>query len=68
MRRVLKRRLESFRLVALEASILDFHRHGDVDGSEIPSIYFEHLHTGEPGQMPTVIEHNRLDLMAMPLC
>ena len=66
IRRVSKRRLASFRLVALERALLGYTRVGDVDGSEIPGIYFEHIHTGEAGLMPAVIEHNRLDLLAMP--
>lgn len=65
-RRVLKRRLNSVRLVSLEKHLLGQFRQGDVDGSEIPCLYFEYLETGQPGQLLDVIRHNELDLLAMP--
>ena len=65
-RRVLKRRLSSVRLVILEQEILGCPRIDDVDGGEIPYIYFDYLNTGQPGLLPQVIRHNELDLLAMP--
>ena len=65
-RRVLKRRMKSVCLTALERRLLQVERVGDIDGSEIPDIYFDYLHTGQPGQLLEVIRHNEWDLLAMP--
>jgi uncharacterized protein len=65
-RRILKRRLKSMRLVALEETLLGTYREGDVDGAEIPEIYFNFLATGCFGQLADVLRHNELDLLAMP--
>ncbi len=65
-RRILKRRLNSMRLVALEETVLGQRRVGDVDGAEIPEIYFHFLATGEFGRLKDVLLHNELDLLAMP--
>lgn len=65
-RRILKRRLKSMRLIALEESILGTQRHDDVPGEEIPQIYFDFLATGRFGRLNEVLEHNHLDLLAMP--
>ena len=65
-RRVLKRRLSSVRLTALEKHLLHFERVGDVDGGDIPSIYFDFLQTGRVDELQNVIRHNEWDMYAMP--
>jgi uncharacterized protein len=53
------------RLTTLERRLLDFHRVGDVPGSEIPERYFRFLRTGDAGPLEPVLEHNRLDLVSL---
>ncbi|MFO0693491.1 MAG: ribonuclease H-like domain-containing protein [Polyangiales bacterium] len=65
-RRLLRQRLESVRLVEVERAVLGHVREGDVDGSQIPAIYLEWLRRGHHPDMGRVIEHNALDLLAMP--
>lgn len=64
-RRLFRPRISNCRLVTLEREILGFAREGDVDGAEIPRIYTEWLRTGAPGELPLVLEHNRLDVALM---
>ncbi|MEE2787304.1 MAG: ribonuclease H-like domain-containing protein [Myxococcota bacterium] len=66
VRRIVKRRLSSCRLVHLEDALLQTQRVDDIEGAEIPDAYFSFLETQRPGLMPKVIEHNRLDLLALP--
>lgn len=56
---------EGCSLTALERRILDFHRHGDVPGFEIPARYFHFLRSGDPGSVGAVLEHNRLDIVSL---
>jgi len=65
-RRVLKDRLESVRLADVERELLDFERDDDVHGSEIPAIYLEFQRSGTHPDLPRVIRHHALDLVAMP--
>ena len=39
---------------------------GDVDGAEIPTIYFDFLQTGQVDELVNVIRHNEWDMYAMP--
>jgi hypothetical protein len=64
-RRVWKRRLEDCTLGRLEAEILGRARHGDIPGSEIPQRWFDWLALGDARPLAAVIEHNRLDLVAL---
>lgn len=64
-RRVWKRRLEDCTLGTLEAEILGRPRHGDIDGAEIPQRWFDWLALGDARPLAPVIEHNRLDLVAL---
>jgi tetratricopeptide (TPR) repeat protein len=52
-------------LVALERQLLGYRRAGDVAGFDIPSRYFQFLRTGHAGPLAAVLEHNRLDLVAL---
>ena len=64
-RRLWKLRLESCELQHLEKNILGIHREGDVDGSEIPAIYFDYLRTGDPKGLAPVFYHNTLDIVTL---
>jgi len=57
--------LENCRLQTLEREILHFYREGDTPGEEIPGIYFDFLHTGDPTGMAPVFEHNVHDIVSM---
>lgn len=52
-------------LQALEDVVLGARRTGDVPGSEIPTRYFEFIHTGDARPLRAVLEHNRLDLLSL---
>jgi hypothetical protein len=52
-------------LGVLERSVLGSLRAGDLPGIEIPGRYFRFVRTGDPGLLSDVLEHNRLDLMAL---
>ncbi len=64
-RRVFGRRLAQTKLTTLEREVLGYHREGDVDGSEIPALYFRYLRTGCARGLDQVIEHNAQDMVAM---
>ncbi|MEK7467837.1 MAG: ribonuclease H-like domain-containing protein [Planctomycetota bacterium] len=64
-RRVWKRRLEDCTLGRLEAEILGRARQGDIPGAEIPQRWFDWLSLGDARPLAAVIEHNRLDLVAL---
>jgi tetratricopeptide (TPR) repeat protein len=55
----------SCRLVHLEASLLGYVRQGDVPGFEIPSRYFSYVRDGDAAPLEPVLQHNRLDLLAL---
>jgi uncharacterized protein YprB with RNaseH-like and TPR domain len=52
-------------LGALEREVLGAGRVGDVSGFEIPARYFQFVRSGDPGPLASVLEHNRLDLVAL---
>ena len=64
-RRLWKLRLESCELQNLEKNVLGIYREGDVDGSEIPAIYFDYLRTGDPKGLAPVFYHNTLDIVTL---
>ncbi len=55
------------RLTLVEQAILGHSREGDVPGSEIPSRYFHYVRTGDARPLNAVLEHPRLDLLALAL-
>ncbi|MEZ4288205.1 MAG: ribonuclease H-like domain-containing protein [Polyangiales bacterium] len=65
-RRIFRERLRSMRLSELEASVLGVRRFHDVSGAEIPERYLDFLDDGDLVPMLDVVEHNRLDLLALP--
>lgn len=64
-RRLFRPRLVNCRLVTLERDLLGFTRQGDVEGDQAPRIYNEWLRSGDPGELPLIFEHNRLDVALM---
>lgn len=55
------------RLTYVEETVLGHVRDGDVPGFEIPSRYFHYVRTGDVRQLEAVLEHNRLDLLALAM-
>ena len=53
------------RLSALERTLFDVRRVGDVPGFEIPSRFFHFMRSGDPRPLEPVLEHNRLDLVSL---
>ncbi|MEL6185798.1 MAG: ribonuclease H-like domain-containing protein [Myxococcota bacterium] len=64
-RRVYKPRLRQVRLVDMEAEVLGFRRLHDIDGAEIPSLYWSYLREGRPEFLGPIIEHNAHDVAAL---
>ncbi|MBX3012446.1 MAG: ribonuclease H-like domain-containing protein [Caldilineaceae bacterium] len=65
-RRLWKRRLQSCRLINLEAEILGLRRsEEDVPGALIPQLYTDYLHNGQAGELSRVFYHNREDIVSM---
>jgi uncharacterized protein YprB with RNaseH-like and TPR domain len=65
VRRRFRGRWEDCRLQTLEKHLCGRERWGDIEGADIPQAYHDFVSTGDAGQMKLVIEHNRLDLIAM---
>jgi len=61
------RRSLGARLTTLERTLCGHQREGDVPGFEIPARYFHYVRTGDARQLEAVLEHNRLDLLALAL-
>ncbi len=53
------------RLTMLEEALCGHRREGDVPSFEIPSRYFHYVRTGDARPLAAVLEHNRLDLLAL---
>ncbi len=72
-RQLWKSRLESVRLADLEREILrvslgsrlDWSRETDIDGSQIPEIYFNFVRRGAASALLPVLHHNRMDLRGL---
>jgi uncharacterized protein YprB with RNaseH-like and TPR domain len=62
-RRLWKLRLESCRLVQLEAQILGVEREGDLPGEMIPYVYFEFLRTQQAWRVVPIFHHNAVDIL-----
>lgn len=57
--------LPDCRLVTLEQNILNFYREGDIPGYLIPAIYHRFTQKQDAEMVKPILEHNRLDLLAM---
>lgn len=64
-RRIFAPRLGSVRLVEIERAVLGLTREDDVEGHEIPALYWDYVRSGRAAALASVIEHNALDLVAL---
>lgn len=64
-RRVFRPRLGGARLVLMEQMVLGMHRERDIDGSEIPGVYWSFLRHKNGAVLSVVMEHNANDLVAL---
>jgi tetratricopeptide (TPR) repeat protein len=64
-RRLYRRRLADCTLTNIEREIFGFYREDDIPGYLIPSVYFDWLQTDNLEAMQPVLEHNRLDILAL---
>ncbi len=64
-RRIFKRRLGQVRLTNMEERVLGMRREGDIDGAEIPALFWELVRGGDGSVVAPVIEHNANDLIAL---
>ena len=55
------------RLTFLEQAWCGHEREGDVPGFEIPSRYFHYVRSGDARPLAAVLEHNRLDIVALAM-
>jgi hypothetical protein len=55
------------RLTYLEQALCGHDREGDVPGFEIPSRYFRYVRSGDARPLEAVLEHNRLDIVALAM-
>jgi hypothetical protein len=52
-------------LTNLEKHILGIAREGDVDGADIPKIYFDYLRSGHAESLQPVFYHNAMDIVTL---
>lgn len=64
-RRIYRRRLGGVRLVDVEDRVLGMRRERDIDGAEIPGLYWSFLRHRNGASMAPVFEHNGHDVVAM---
>jgi len=64
-RRQLRNSLPNCRLTTLEEHILDFRREDDIPGYLIPETYHRFTQKQDPDLVQPILEHNRMDLLAM---
>lgn len=64
-RRMFKRRLKEVRLVTIEHRLLGFRRERDIDGYEIPSLYWSVIRGAPPTMLTPILEHNANDVLAL---
>lgn len=67
VRRVWGRSLEDCRLGTVEQRVLGVKRLRDIPGEEIPYRYFAFLSSGDASELPLVFEHNRNDVLFLPV-
>jgi uncharacterized protein len=61
-RRVLRHWQRETRLSTVEGAVLNVHRVGDLDGSQVPAAWFDFLRTGRVATLARVLAHNLQDL------
>jgi len=57
--------IENCKLKTIERELLGFERYGDIDGWQVPNIYYDYLRNGDESRLKEVILHNRYDLMSL---
>lgn len=75
-RRLYRGQWNDCRLGTLERGLLGLRRQGDIDGAEIPAVFWDYVRLAEtpPGpaherahaRMQAVVEHNLVDLVSLP--
>jgi len=66
-RRIWQLSLPDCRLATIERDILGRRRERDIEGWQIPSVYYRFLRTGQTAQMHDVLAHNVEDLLSLHL-
>lgn len=66
VRRQWKWRMPDCRLGTVEGKILGQYREDDLPGSLVPWYYQTYRHSGNPGPLVPITEHNRLDIANLP--
>jgi uncharacterized protein YprB with RNaseH-like and TPR domain len=64
-RRFLKAKTPDARLTTVEKYLFGQERTDDVPGALVPEFYEEYLHSGNPGPLVPIVEHNRNDLVSL---
>ncbi|MCL5987220.1 MAG: ribonuclease H-like domain-containing protein [Actinobacteria bacterium] len=57
--------IENCKLKTIERELLGFERNGDIDGWQVPCIYYDYLRSGDESRLKEVILHNRYDLLSL---
>jgi hypothetical protein len=57
--------IENCKLKTIERELLGFMRYGDIDGWQVPNIYYDYLRNGDESKLKEVILHNRYDLISL---
>ena len=66
-RRLYKMRVASCSLGNMERTILEHERQGDIPSAEIPECFFAYVKDRDPARMNIVLDHNRQDVLSMPV-
>lgn len=64
-RRLWKGLLNGVTLKNVEEHLLAIERGPDVEGAEIPEVFFQLARTGNPGRLPLVVSHNAQDIATL---
>ena len=64
-RRAFRNQWPDCRLQTAERRLLGFHRQGDLPAYLIPEVWFAFVRRGSTRQLPTILAHNRWDLMSL---
>ncbi len=64
-RRLWRTRLKECNLKRLEECVMGINRSDDVDGGEVPQIYFDYLHGRPAPLMERVFYHNKIDILTL---
>lgn len=64
-RRLWRHVVDGVTLKNVEAHLLSIERGPDVEGAEIPEVFFELARSGHPGRLPLVVSHNAQDIATL---